>query len=115
MHISVSSRQVGQVCIACAHQTLRRIGGAYRNGIAGSLPIVGALAAASGFNAVTIFALYISSTDVRSLYSRPELLWLTCPILIYWLGRMAVLAHRRMIDDDPILFALRDTNSLLAG
>ena len=79
------------------------------------LPIVGALAAASGFNAVTIFALYVSSPAVVGLYRRPELLWMVCPVLLYWLSRIVVLAHRRVIDDDPIVFALRDRNSLLAG
>ncbi len=75
------------------------------------LPIIGALAAASAFNAVTIFALYVSSSAVLGLYRHPELLWLECPILMYWLSRMVLLAHRRVVDDDPIVFALRDRNS----
>jgi 4-hydroxybenzoate polyprenyltransferase len=75
------------------------------------LPIIGALAAASAFNAVTIFALYVSSPAVGGLYRHPQLLWLLCPILMYWLSRMVILAHRRVIDDDPIVFALRDRNS----
>lgn len=79
------------------------------------LPTVGALAAASGFNAVTIFALYVSSPAVQSLYHRPQLLWLLCPILLYWIGRVVMLAHRRVIDDDPIVFALRDRNSIIVG
>ena len=79
------------------------------------LPIVGALAAASGLNAVTIFALYVSSFAVQGLYRRPELLWLICPVLLYWLSRIVVLAHRRAIDDDPIIFAIRDRNSLVCG
>jgi len=79
------------------------------------LPIVGALAAASGLNAVTIFALYVSSFAVQGLYRRPEMLWLICPVLLYWLSRIVVLAHRRAIDDDPIIFAIRDRNSLVCG
>jgi hypothetical protein len=72
---------------------------------------VGALAAAAGFNAVTVFALYISSDAVRPLYRTPEALWLVCPLLMYWLGRALMLADRRLLDDDPIAFALRDWNS----
>jgi 4-hydroxybenzoate polyprenyltransferase len=79
------------------------------------LPIIGALAAASGFNAITIFALYVSSPTVGGLYRHPELLWLLCPILMYWLSRMVILAHRRVIDDDPIVFALRDRNSRICA
>ena len=82
-----------------------------RNYRLADLPIVGALAAASGFNAVTIFALYISSPAVQNVYRRPELMWLICPVLLYWLARVVVLAHRRSIGDDPISFALRDRNS----
>ena len=79
------------------------------------LPIIGALAAASAFNAVTIFALYVSSSAVVGMYRHPELLWLECPILMYWLSRMVLLAHRRVVDDDPIVFALRDRNSRVCG
>jgi 4-hydroxybenzoate polyprenyltransferase len=79
------------------------------------LPIIGALAAASGFNAVTIFALYVSSPAVEGLYRHPKLLWLLCPILMYWLSRIVILAHRRVVDDDPIVFALHDRNSRVCG
>jgi 4-hydroxybenzoate polyprenyltransferase len=36
-------------------------------------------------------------------------------VLLYWLSRVIILAHRRAIDDDPIVFALRDRNSLIVG
>lgn len=78
----------------------------------GDLEVVTALAAAAGFNAVTVFALYVSSDDVRELYHRPEILWLVCPVLIYWIGRALMLAHRREMDDDPVVFALKDRVSL---
>lgn len=77
------------------------------------LELLATLAAAAGFNAVTVFALYISSDTVRHLYRHPQALWLVCPILMYWLGRALMRARRRLIDDDPILFALKDRNSLL--
>ncbi|MBI5265147.1 MAG: UbiA family prenyltransferase [Bradyrhizobium sp.] len=78
------------------------------------LSVVAALAAGAAFNAVTVFALYISSDTVHHLYRRPDALWLICPILMYWLSRILMLAHRRAMDDDPILFALKDLNSLVA-
>jgi 4-hydroxybenzoate polyprenyltransferase len=85
-----------------------------RNYRKSDLDIVAALAAAAGFNAVTVFALYISSDAVRPLYRHPQALWLICPILMYWLGRALLMAERRLIDDDPIVFALRDRNSYMA-
>lgn len=85
-----------------------------RNYRKSDLDIVAALAAAAGFNSVTVFALYISSDVVRPLYRYPEALWLIGLILMYWLGRALLMAHRRMMDDDPIVFALRDWNSYVA-
>jgi 4-hydroxybenzoate polyprenyltransferase/phosphoserine phosphatase len=86
-----------------------------RNYRKSDLDIVAGLAAASGFNAVTLFSLYVSSNAVKSLYPHPQLLWLVCPILMYWIARALMMAHRRMMDDDPIIFALKDRNSLLAA
>jgi len=60
-----------------------------------------------------VFALYISSDAVHQLYSRADILWLVCPVLMYWISRALMLAHRRMMDDDPIVFALKDRGSLL--
>src|SRR5262249_45413836 len=81
-----------------------------RNYRKSDLDIVAALAAASGFNAVTIFALYISSDTVQRLYHHPQMLWVVCPILMYWLGRLLMMAHRRLMDDDPMIFTLKDRN-----
>ena len=85
-----------------------------RNYRIGDLPVVAALAAGAGMNAVTIFALYVSSPTVEALYSRPKVLWLICPILLYWIGRALLMAHRRHMDDDPIVFALKDHVSAIA-
>jgi hypothetical protein len=70
------------------------------------------ISAASALNAITIFILYISSDAVRTLYRHPEFLWLICPILLYWLSRILVLVHRRLMPHDPVIFALTDSVSL---
>ena len=74
-----------------------------------------ALAAGSGFAAVVVFALYIQSSDVLTLYSRPVFLWAICPVLLYWLGRLTLLANRGAVADDPVVFAVRDRVSWLVG
>lgn len=84
-----------------------------RNYKVGDIGIVAALAAASGFNAVTVFALYISSDSARQLYTHAQVLWLICPLLMYWIGRALLMAHRRYMDDDPIVFAFKDRPSLI--
>ncbi|MGY3488110.1 4-hydroxybenzoate polyprenyltransferase/thiol-disulfide isomerase/thioredoxin [Bradyrhizobium sp. USDA 4011] len=80
----------------------------------GDLDVVAALAAAAGLNAITIFALYVTSPDVQLLYRHPKSLWLICPILLYWIGRALMMAHRRLMDDDPVVYALRDRTSAIA-
>ncbi|WP_265441403.1 UbiA family prenyltransferase [Bradyrhizobium sp. SEMIA] len=72
------------------------------------LHVIAAMAAASAMNAVTVFSLYVSSTAVTPLYGRPWMLWLLNPLLLYWFGRALMMAHRREMPDDPILYAFRD-------
>lgn len=77
------------------------------------LDTLGALGAASGFSAVFVLALYIESENVRTLYRTPEVFWLCCPLLLYWISRMWIGARRGKIDDDPLVFALREKVSLM--
>lgn len=79
------------------------------------MQIVGVLAAASGMNAVTIFSLYLSSPTVLALYHRPAFLWLLVPLLIYWIARALVTAHRREMHDDPVIFAFSDRPARIAA
>jgi hypothetical protein len=70
--------------------------------------VVFSLAAAAGYCAVVVLTLYLSSDTVRALYAHPSLLWLACPLFIYWISRILMLSHRRVLHDDPIVFAMRD-------
>lgn len=79
------------------------------------LGMLAALAAAAGFNAITVLALYVSSESVNDFYSNPEILWLACPVMTYWIGRALMLAQRRQMRDDPIVFALKDWQSRISG
>ena len=81
----------------------------------GDLPIIAALAAAAGMNAITVLALYVNSETVLHLYRHKALLWLLCPLFLYWISRTLLLAHRRQLHDDPIVFALKDPASWLTG
>jgi 4-hydroxybenzoate polyprenyltransferase len=79
------------------------------------LPIVNALTAAAGFVAVLVLALYISSPEVTMFYRQPDLLWGICIVLVYWLGRAFFLTGRGEMRQDPVVFAITDRISLLAG
>ena len=72
------------------------------------LGLIQSLGAASGYLSVLVLALYINSTASEVLYHRPEVLWLLCPLLLYWISRMWVVAHRGQMHDDPVIYAMVD-------
>jgi hypothetical protein len=65
--------------------------------------------------AVLVLALYVTAPDVSVMYSRPQALWLLCPVLLFWVTRLWFRAGRRAIHDDPVVEAIRDPMSYLAG
>jgi 4-hydroxybenzoate polyprenyltransferase len=69
----------------------------------------------SAYAAVVVFMFYIARPDVTGLYRHPFRLWLLVPLLLYWLNRVWLLAARGELDDDPVVFALRDRISLAVG
>jgi 4-hydroxybenzoate polyprenyltransferase len=76
------------------------------------LPMVTGMGTASGYIAALVFMLYVDSTAVRAAYREPTLLWLVLPALLYWLGRIWLLAGRGQMQEDPVKFALKDRKSL---
>jgi len=65
--------------------------------------------------AVVVFSLYISRADVTALYRHSGRLWLIVPLMLFWLYRVWLLGSRGEMDDDPVVFALRDRVSLAVG
>lgn len=75
------------------------------------IPLIQSLGAASGYLSVLVLALYIDSTASQSLYRHPHYLWLLCPLLLYWISRTWAIAHRGIMHDDPVVFAIMDNVS----
>ena len=69
----------------------------------------------SAYMAVMVLALYINSPEVRALYAHPQVIWLLCPLLLYLLSRIWLLARRQELDEDPLVFALEDRRSQWIG
>jgi 4-hydroxybenzoate polyprenyltransferase/phosphoserine phosphatase len=82
---------------------------------ASDLEQIGTFGAASGYLSILVMALYINSAEVTELYQSPTSLWLICPVLLYWMSRVWLIAHRGEMHDDPIVFALTDRVSYLVG
>jgi 4-hydroxybenzoate polyprenyltransferase len=79
------------------------------------LQVVLTMGLGSGYLAALVLALYINSKEVIELYQQPTLLLFICPLLLYWISRVWLLATRDRIDDDPVVFALKDKTSYLVG
>ena len=79
-----------------------------RGYLVSDLEQIRAFGTASAYAAVVVFSLYISRPDVYVLYRHPGRLWLVVPIMLYWLHRVWLLASRGELDEDPVIFAIRD-------
>lgn len=72
------------------------------------IALIQSLGGASGYMSVLVLALYINSTASEALYRNQQVLWLLCPLLLYWISRVWLIAHRGQMHDDPVVFALVD-------
>ncbi len=76
------------------------------------LPMISSLGAAAGYAAVLVLALYVHEMP-KGVYSDPRALWFACPLLLLWVTRVWMLAHRGDMHADPVVFALSDRPSLI--
>ncbi len=84
-----------------------------RGYLSGDLETLSQLGMASALISVVIVALYVNSDQVADLYRHPEMIWLICPVVLYVLARIWVLARRGHVADDPLMFIIRDWRSQL--
>jgi len=81
----------------------------------GALEQIAILGTSSGYISILVLALYINGEEVVSLYSKPMILWMICPLFLYWISRVWILVNRGVLHDDPIVFAMKDKVSYLVG
>jgi 4-hydroxybenzoate polyprenyltransferase/phosphoserine phosphatase len=79
------------------------------------LTIIATFGVAAGYIAALVLALYIQDSHAADLYGRPEVLWVVCPLILYWISRAWLFTHRGGMHDDPIVFALKDRISWYVG
>jgi len=111
LSLAISKRYV-EVSNVAARDEARVPGREYSASDAAMLGMLGVSCAGLS---VLVFALYITSPQVVALYRTPAMLWFAVPLLLYWLSRVWLLAHRGVLDEDPVLFALRDPQSYAVG
>ena len=93
-------------------QKLQALGRGYR---VEDLAVLQSFGTAAGYLSVLILALYINSPEIQPLYSRPKAIWMLCVLMLYWISRVWMTAHRGGMHDDPVVYALRDRVSLGIG
>jgi 4-hydroxybenzoate polyprenyltransferase len=71
-------------------------------------PLVGTFGVVSGYMAVLVMALYLNSTQVSRLYHHPEYWWVVALLMLYGISRGWLNAYRGRIDDDPIIYIIKD-------
>lgn len=79
------------------------------------IELVFGLGIGSGLVSVVVFMFYVHDPAIESLYASPMILWLTGPLLLVWISRAWLIAHRGQMHEDPIVFALKDKASYLIG
>lgn len=84
-----------------------------RGYISEDLGMLSSLGASSGYLSVLVLVLYIQDSSTISLYAQPKFIWLACPLLLFWISRVWMLTHRGQMNDDPVVFALKDRVSII--
>jgi 4-hydroxybenzoate polyprenyltransferase len=93
-------------------QRLQAVGRGYH---VEDLAVLQSFGTAAGYLSVLVLALYINSPDIQPLYHRPKAIWMLCVLMLYWISRVWMTAHRGGMHDDPVVYALRDRVSLGLG
>ena len=75
------------------------------------LETLGQAGMTSGFASVVVLALFIDSPQISNNYAHPQLIWLVCPLVLYLLMRIWILARRNQMNDDPVVFLMTDWRS----
>ncbi len=79
------------------------------------IEIVGTSGISAGMVSILVMALFINDIRETGIYAAPDLLWLLCLGLLYWINRVWMMAKRGQVDGDPVAFALKDRRSLALG
>jgi 4-hydroxybenzoate polyprenyltransferase len=80
------------------------------------LPLLLVAGLSSGFSAIAIFTIYLINEQYPlATYHHPTVLWGMMPILLIWILRMWHLTLHGQMDEDPVVFALKDRMSYALG
>lgn len=70
--------------------------------------ILSQMAISAGYVGVLVLALYIDEPEVQERFGAHRMFWGVCALLIFWMSRMVLVANRGEMDDDPLIWAIKD-------
>ena len=77
------------------------------------MPLILNLGIVSGYLSVLVIGLYINDAAVTVNYSKPDWLWLVSISILFWVSKIWLITFRGNMNDDPVMYAIRDRDSLL--
>jgi 4-hydroxybenzoate polyprenyltransferase len=75
---------------------------------AADMPLLEMFGIGTGLGAVLTLSLYLEQDAARASFRHPFVLAALCPVLLYWIFRVWLHAHRGMMHEDPVVFAITD-------
>jgi 4-hydroxybenzoate polyprenyltransferase len=120
--LSFSAAFFLSLALAKRHCEIRQAAFAGTGAIAGrgfhadDWPLTLAFGVGAGLISIVIMLLYLANDAAPSgFYPHQGWLYAVPGAMLIWLMRVWVLSHRRELDDDPVIFALKDPASLALG
>ncbi|GIA54269.1 TPA: UbiA family prenyltransferase [Vibrio cholerae] len=78
-------------------------------------PLIQAIGVSSGYISALVFALYLNSEEILTLYSSPNFVLGSVLVLLFWISWIWLKAFRGQMNEDPVIFAVKDKVSLMSG
>jgi 4-hydroxybenzoate polyprenyltransferase len=78
-------------------------------------PLIQQFGVMSAYACVLVLALYLNSHEIVMLYPSPKFVWGALTVMLFWVSWMWLKAHRGQMHDDPLVFAIKDRISIIAG
>ena len=76
------------------------------------LGVLWPLGVGAALSAVVIFGLFINAPETQARYATPDALWLVALGLVYWVARLWIKTSRGEMNDDPLIYAIKDRSCL---
>lgn len=86
-----------------------------RGYVAEDITFVGQIGCSLGVVSALIFTLYLSEPAIQQTFTNIYVTYLSVPILLYWIAFVFFNAHRGYMHEDPVVFAVKNKISLVAG